>query len=358
MPEPLKNLYSPALITRLAKALKKVYPKFESTKFKKSVIDQHWSDKELKQRIHHVTFCLKRYLPDNYIRALNILKKISSHFSGLEHLFFADFVELYGLDHFPQSIVALELFTQHSTSELAVRPFIVKYPNKMMQQMNRWSRSKNYHLRRLSSEGCRPRLPWAMALTDFKNDPAPILNILARLKQDDSDYVRRSVANNLNDISKDHPQLVYDLTKQWLGRHADTDKLLKHACRTLLKRGEAKVLSLFGFKQAKHVELSQFKIDKSVKLGQLLNFSFRLKTNRKQLGKLRIEYALGFMRANGALSYKVFKISESNYLEQNKEINKTHSFKKISTRRYYPGIHSLAIIVNGTEVAKKRFQLT
>ena len=144
-------------------------------------------------------------------------------------MLFPDYVECYGLEHFDSSISALETFTKYSSAEFAVRPFIMRYEQKMMSQMRKWSRSKNHHLRRLSSEGCRPRLPWSMALPAFKQDPTAILTIISALLSDGSEYVRRSVANNLNDISKDHPEIVIEITRQNLGQSDATDKLLKHA---------------------------------------------------------------------------------------------------------------------------------
>jgi len=357
MPEPLKNLFTPTLINNLSTAIKSRYPEFNSQQFKRTIFDPNWEQLELKQRLRHITLGLNQFLPSSYAKALSILKPVSKNLTGFEYMFFPDYVELYGLDHFDESIKALEHFTQYSTSEMAVRPFIVKYPKKMMAQMTRWSRSDNFHVRRLSSEGCRPRLPWSMALPEFKKDPAPILNILERLKQDESEYVRRSVANNLNDISKDNPKLVINLAKQWLGNHPDTDWLVKHACRTLLKQGEPKVMRLFGFKKASHVAFTKFKLEKSVPRGKSLNFSFSLNTQQNQLGKLRLEYAVGFLRANGQLSEKVFKISEAHYQDQKRDVVKTHSFEPITTRRYYPGKHCISIIINGNAIAKRYFHL-
>src|SRR5690606_550673 len=144
-------------------------------------------------------------LPPDYIEAVGVLKKAAPYFTGLEAMIFPDFVETYGLDHWEASMDALELMTRYSSSEYAVRPFIAKDTERMMAQMLEWAHSDSEHVRRLASEGCRPRLPWAMGLTMLKKDPSPILPILETLKQDESLYVRRSVANNLNDISKDHP---------------------------------------------------------------------------------------------------------------------------------------------------------
>ena len=227
----------------------------------------------------------------------------------------------------------------------------------MMPQMLLWARSENHHVRRLASEGCRPRLPWAMALPEFKKDPSQVLAILELLKNDDSEYVRRSVANNLNDISKDNPQLLIDVAKSWMGNTSNTDALLKHACRGLLKSGNQTVLSLFGLKPANHVELSDFEVDTDVAIGDSLQIEFCLSTADECLGKLRIEYAVSFLRSNGGSSNKVFKISEADFLQQIKRVTKRHSFKLISTRRYYAGPHMIEVIINGEIKASGPFQL-
>ncbi len=358
MPEPLKNLYTETLIDNLSKTIKTHYADFNCRQFKRYIFNQHWPQLELLQRLRHVTQGLHQYLPTSYSQALNILKPVSINMNGFEFMFFPDYVALYGLEHYEESITALEYFTRYSTSEMAVRHFIIRYPKRMMTQMLRWSRSDNYHVRRLSSEGCRPRLPWSKALPEFKKDPTPIIKILERLKQDESEYVRRSVANNLNDIAKDHPDLVLKLATQWYGKHTDTDWLVKHGCRSLLKQGNTKALRLFGLKKPSHVTIQKFKVTKTVRLGDSLNFSFNLSTHKKILGKLRIEYAIGFLRANGTLSDKVFKISEAVYPDNTRAITKNHSFKVITTRRYYPGEQSIAIIINGHEFAKRKFTLS
>ena len=184
MAELLKNIYNKRLVTSLATEIMKFYPYFNNEEFINHVIDKKWKNKELKQRIRHISESLKNALPDNYKKSIKILKPVSLKFSGLEHLIFPDFVELCGLDDLDTSIPAMEYFTQRSSSEFPVRPFIIKYQNKMMKQMNVWSKSKNEHVRRLACEGCRPRLPWAMALPEFKNDPNLILPRLERRSEE------------------------------------------------------------------------------------------------------------------------------------------------------------------------------
>ena len=357
MPEPLKNRYNRQFIKALSTEIKKHYRAFDVAGFTSSIFNKDWKNEELKQRMRHITQSLHQYLPSDYDQALAILKPASSKFSGFEPMFFPDYVECYGLDEYRESMLALETFTKYSSSEFAVRPFIIRYEKKMMTQMKKWSASNNHHVRRLSSEGCRPRLPWAMALPKYKADPEPVLNILESLLDDDSEYVRRSVANNLNDISKDHPDKVLEIIRLNLGRSEKTDRLLKHACRTLLKQGDSKALKLFGYPSPTHVTVRKLSIQKSTLIGDTLSFSFSLHSNDRNLGKIRIEYGIDFMKANGKRLRKVFKISESEIKDNSRSLTKNHSFKIISTRKYYPGLHGLAIIINGQQIAEGNFQL-
>ena len=221
----------------------------------------------------------------------------------------------------------------------------------MMQQMLEWSRHPNHHLRRLASEGCRPRLPWAKALPAFKQNPDDILPILENLKNDPSEYVRKSVANNLNDISKDHPELVVSIAKKWKDHTKNTDWIIKHACRTLLKQGNAEVMQLHGFGSSKKIKLQNFEIlTPHVNIGDYLAFRFLLQNLENKPKKIRLEYAIYYQKANGTLSKKVFMISEKEYPAQSETtILRKQSFKLISTRKFHPGLHQIGIIINGIE---------
>jgi len=355
--EPLKNLYNRQLITNLGNEISKQHSAFDKKTFNQIVFDDHWKEKELKQRMRHIAECLHQQLPGNYKKAINILKPVSEKFNGFEYMFFQDYVELYGLDDHEISMSALEHFTKYASSEFAVRAFILQDEKRMIKQMQDWANSDNHHVRRLATEGCRPRLPWAIALPLFKKNPQPVLKILKILMNDESEYVRRSVANNLNDISKDNPEIVLDWARQWLGQNSNTDKIIKHACRTLLKQGNQNALMLFGFTEPEHIRISQFSLQPKVALNENLPFSFLLVSKDKQLGMCRIEFAIDFVKANGSLSRKVFKIAEADYAEKEKRVTKYFSFKKISTRKYYAGKHRLTIIVNGVEQISKPFNL-
>ncbi|ABM03162.1 DNA-3-methylpurine glycosylase [Psychromonas ingrahamii 37] len=368
MAEPLKDVYNKVFILDLADQVLSVYPDFCCTAFQDVIFDAEWDDKALKARIRTITNALHRFLPAPFEQSIVILEKIAHRFSGLEALFFPDFVEKYGLDHYQSSLQALEYFTRYSSAEFAVRPFILKYPEAMMAQMFIWSQSDNEHVRRLASEGCRPRLPWAFALSEFKQDPQPLFIILEQLKDDPSEYVRRSVANNLNDISKDHPAVVIKVAQRWLQQADNNDldnnnnlgnnrqRLVKHACRGLLKQANPIILSLFGFHRPENIKIIAFKVDDVVMMGDKLLFSFTL-SSQAALGKLRVEFAIDFMKKNGSLAGKIFQISESTITKNCKQISKQFDFKKISTRQYYPGLHHLSVIVNGRLLSKKVFFL-
>jgi 3-methyladenine DNA glycosylase AlkC len=360
MAELLKNLYNQNYIKLLSNEIKSFYSEFDSLGFSTNIFNEDWDDKELKQRMRHISIVLGDFLPNDYTQSIEILKASFSrlnHSYGLENMIFQDYVEVYGLDNFKESMEALEHFTNKCSSEFAIRQFILKYPKETMVQMLIWTSSSNSHVRRLASEGCRPRLPWAIALTDFKSNPSEVLIILEKLKDDESEYVRNSVANNINDISKDNPKIVKKLANSWIANNKNRDSLLKHGCRTLLKASDKEVLNLFGFTHPETIELNNFEIMSNVKMGEELLFSFLI-NSKKELGKLRVEYAVDFLRKNGSHNTKVFKISEGVFTQNEKLISKKYSFKAISTRAYYKGQHKLSIIINGIVFAKKEFTLS
>jgi 3-methyladenine DNA glycosylase AlkC len=359
MAEPFKNFFNEKLVSDLADSLKSVYPKFDKKKLMKTVFDADWEPRELKDRMRHITNMLHDTFDMKYADSLKILRKIADDFEGFSSIIFADYVEVYGLNNFKESVAALEQFTKNSSSEFAVRPFIMKYPEEMMNQMEKWSKSKNHHVRRLSSEGCRPRLPWAMALPEFKKDPTPILPILEQLKNDESEYVRKSVANNLNDISKDHPELVLKIAKKWKGKTKETDWIVKHACRTLLKKGNKEALEMFGVSKTISTEVTQLKIEnEKVKIGDSTHFSFDVKLKEEATQKVRLEYKIHYVNASGGISQKIFKISEIELQPgEVKSYRKKLSFKDLTIRKHFPGKHLLVIVVNGVEKKGINFKL-
>ncbi|MES2676957.1 MAG: DNA alkylation repair protein [Pseudomonadota bacterium] len=366
MPFQLKEIYNQQFFSTLCQSLTKSYPKFSEQKFLALIFDDQWQKRELKQRMRHISHCLNQSLTNSYPQNIQILKQTAADFpqekmSGLALVIFADYVETFGLEDFSTSINALEFFTEFGSAEFAIRHFLVKYEKPTLKQMLLWAKSKNHHIRRLASEGCRPRLPWGIALAQYKKDPTKILPILEILKDDQEEYARRSVANNLNDIAKDHPEIALDLAQKWL-KNADENltRLVKHGLRGLLKKGDQRALRLFAI-HSDHgatIELFAIKFDLQknlVKVGENLSFSFRLINQKKN--KIRLEYAIYFLMKNGQYSKKIFQIVQKNLDEGKFIFNKKHSFRVISTRKYYSGEHRLGLVLNGVEIETKIFNL-
>ncbi len=359
----LKDLYSPSFYKNLADAMAEIMPSFSKQKFIQQVFTDDFAVKELKARMRHTSHVLHAFMPSDFKKTVGIMEKLIHQLKkkgigedGLTYMFLADYIEVYGIDDFETSVQDIEFITQFVSCEFAVRPFILKYGDKMMEQMESWSLHKSYKVRRLASEGSRPRLPWAMAIPALKKDPSSLLPILENLKNDPSEWVRRSVANNLNDIAKDHPVWVIALARKWKGISKETDAIIKHGSRTLLKQGHAEILSHYGLK-SKNVHISAFKIGTpSIKIGGHLSFSFQVFNQDKKKQTVRLEYGLYYRKSHNQLTRKVFKISEKIYeVGARIEIHRRQSFKKITTRVFYPGKHQLSIIVNGEEKILKSF---
>ncbi len=305
MAEQLKNVYTKEYIQNLSTKIKENHTSFDTNGFINAIFDTTWQNLELKARMRHIALQLNAFLPLPYKQQLEILKSVSKDFFSFEAMFFQDFVEVFGLDDFENSMKALEVFTVESSSEFAIRAFILKYEQKTMEQMKLWAKSSNEHIRRLACEGCRPRLPWAVALPRFKKDPALVLEIIELLKNDKSKYVQKSVANNLNDISKDNPQLVIEFVKAHLGVSKELDWICKHASRTLLKKGNKDILGLFDFQKANHINLTKFCYDKKVFVDDFLIFSFEI-SSKDNIGNVRIEYAIDYLKSNNTHNRKIF----------------------------------------------------
>ncbi|RXJ60752.1 DNA alkylation repair protein [Candidatus Marinarcus aquaticus] len=356
MAEALKEVYTHQYIKNLASKVEEQYDAFNTEAFIHEIFNETWKDMELKMRMRHIAIILNEYLPLPYKEQLEVLKPASQHFVSFEAMFFQDFVELYGLDNFEDSMKALEVFTYESSSEFAIRQFILKYEEQTLHQMKLWAQNPCEHLRRLASEGCRPRLPWAIALNAFKKDPTKVLEIIELLKNDESTYVQKSVANNLNDISKDNPQVVIEFVKNNLGKHKNLDWICKHGSRTLLKQGDEQILKLFGYRQASHVKIKEFTHDEVVVNEGELNFKFTLQSIQS-LGNLRVEYAIYYLKANQTHNKKMFMLSQNSIKVNEKTFEKKQSFKNMTTRKHYSGKHYIALYVNGEEMIKKEFEL-
>jgi len=366
MASPFKDLFSVEFYNLLSKNIKNIFPQFKDKSFINDIYIPAFEKMELKERMRHTTLVLHNYMPESYIETIDLFMQlidllISQHNKEdnlLGFMFLPDYVEIFGIDDYETSVKAFEKITQFISCEFAVRPFIIKYEDRMIKQMIEWSLHNHPMVRRLASEGSRPRLPWAMALPVFKKNPAPILPILENLKNDPNIWVRKSVANNLNDISKDNPDFVISLVKKWHGNNKHTDAIVKHACRGLLKQGHPEILGLYGLKSDSFTIKDLFITNKEIHMGESLTFSFTIENNQDSPQTARIEYFIYHMKANGQLTPKIFKISERILKPLEKiVINRAHPFKYITTRKFYSGEHRLSIVINGKETDSDSFTL-
>lgn len=362
-----KHWINEALVKKMAEHIRHHYPQFDSRRFVQ--LSPQLAALEMKSRIRLICDYLHSHLPQDYKSALRILLKATTaphpkydSLKGFDLWAFTEFVHRYGLEDLDASLRALHTLTQRFTGEFAIRPFLIHRQEETLAVLKRWAHDKNYHVRRLVSEGSRPRLPWGEVLQAFIKDPKPTLALLEELKYDDELYVRKSVANHLNDITKTHPDLVLRTLKSWSkncpAEHQEkVDWITRHALRTQIKAGNPKALRLLGYHTDAEVRMSDLKLRKSkVKAGDYLEFSFSLTS--RQMAKVVVDYAIHYKKSNGGNSSKVFKLANKELPAREPiVISKRHSFKPVTTRRLYSGRHIVEILVNGRSLGRKEFQV-
>ncbi|MBV1869178.1 MAG: DNA alkylation repair protein [Marinosulfonomonas sp.] len=373
MAEPFKNLFNAELIHAMAGNLARTSDQFDGDQFLGRALGG-LDDLELMERSEQILRALTAAYAIPFSDAvdamlaalhpqtdaeLSDMRSDESGIAGWAVMPMAGFVARHGLDTPEFSLAALREMTMRSSSEFAVRPFFRDHPDRTLKVAADWAADPNLHVRRLASEGSRPRLPWGIKLHGFVKQPSLILPLLTTLRDDPSEYVRRSVANNLNDIAKDHPDLVADLAAKWL-KSADENRvrLVKHACRTLLKNGHPDALNAFGFSPP---NLKQCKVTLSsdtVIVGDKLGISLTLLGGDKPQDLL-IDYVIHFMRANGKLSPKVFKWTKITLQPgEARTLVKSHAYRKVTTRKDYPGRQHVSVRINGQDFDGPAFELS
>ena len=358
----IRDVFSRSSVSALAERIHSVFQDFAKDDFIESTI-KDFAELSLSERNLEICKGLEKYLPASFPKAVNILLEALGDELKEDELEASRgfiimpqtiFVARNGMENFELSMHALEEMTKRFSSEFAIRYFIIEEPKKTLEQMKKWAVHENCHVRRLASEGSRPLLPWAMRLNEFVKNPAPVIEILELMKNSPERYVERSVANNLNDISKHHPQLVTDLLSKWQ-KEKISPWLISHALRTLFKKGNPEALKLNGFDPEAKIEVSDLEFVKSqIKLGESIEFSFKIVSEGPQ--KLMIDYIVHHMKANGKTSPKVFKLAKKT-ISGEETVIKKHSIREITTRKYYPGSHLLQIQINGKVYAESSFEL-
>ena len=358
MAEPLKHLIDEAVVETLRARLD--LPRSFAVEAASAL-----SSLELKDRVRHLSRMLHKVLPAEFPAAVDrILGALPPPSQDDQALMgevwvwpLAQFIEDYGCNEPELSLLALHAITQRFSAEFAVRPFIDQHPELTLAMFASWVDDPNLHVRRLVSEGSRPRLPWGQRLPGVQHDPQRTLALLERLKDDPEEYVRRSVANHLNDISKDHPDLVTEVARRWLAEDgADRKALVRHALRGLIKGGHAGALDVLGFGPPQ-VTVEDFTVTPDrVLVGGALTIRGCLRSDATQ--SLIVDYAVHHRKANGKSSAKVFKgrtaeVALGDLFTWEKE----HSLRPVTTRRYYPGAHRVELLVNGQALAEASFEL-
>lgn len=371
MAEQLKHFFSPALVRRLAGDIEAVHPPFPSRAFIRDATTG-LEDLELLDRGKHIGRALARHLPTNYPAALDVLLRSLGPEHATDELVGVGmgpfyyyphtiFVAEHGLDDFERSMKAQYELTKRFSAEGSIRPFIAKDPERTLATLLVWARDPNPHVRRLVSEGTRLRLPWAMRVPWLDENPDRVLKLLELLKDDRATLVRRSVANNLNDLGKVHPALLVRTCEAWLqNASAERKALVEHALRSAVKRGEPNALRLLGYgkKPAVTVEDVRF-APKRVAIGGRVSMSFVLRSKSRTAQDLLVDIAVHFVKAGGKASKKVFKLKRVSLPARGKiELKTNISLAVHTTRKPNPGKHLVDVLVNGEPFHAGSFDVT
>jgi 3-methyladenine DNA glycosylase AlkC len=336
-----------------------VYPAFNAKAFLKMANDG-LADLSIMQRMARVSECLHAALPLGYDESLDILRALAPRLnSGFVSISLPHYVAMYGAHDFEQSMDALKYFTAFGSAEFAIRYFLRSDLQRSLALMQQWSLDDNEHVRRLASEGSRPRLPWSFRLEQIQRDPTLAEGILDNLKSDASLYVRKSVANHLNDITKDHPEWVLDVIEGWSLENKHTAWIAKHALRSLIKQGNQRALAIIGASGKAEVEIIGVTVEPAViRLGEKITLSFDVKSTVAESQRLVIDYAIDYVKANGGTSAKVFKLKALTLAGGGSEfVSRGQHIKELTTRKHYVGKHAVHIMVNGERLASTSFEI-
>jgi len=364
----LRDSYGPDVPRRLAGMLAAVQPAFPRQRFLRRTLDGY-AALSLTARARRMSDALRATLPDDYVEALAILlasvgpplaKTRDNGLAPFLYLPHVYFVADHGLDHFEASMHAQHVLTQRFTAEFSIRPFLVRHRDATLARLREWTGDPSEHVRRLVSEGTRPRLPWAARLPEFQRDPRPVLGLLEALRDDPSPYVRRSVANNLNDIGKDHPALLAETAGRW-SRGASPARawIVRHALRTAVKRGERAALAVVGYAAQARVALEAARIlPLRPAIGQAVSITFTLRSTAARSQRLLVDLRVHYKRAGGRTHAHVFKLKTLTLPAGGRiDFHKRLSLADLSTRRHHPGNHAVEALVNGRPLELGVFQL-
>jgi 3-methyladenine DNA glycosylase AlkC len=359
--EPFKNKYNKALVSLIADEIQVAFSEFDKKSFVKNT-SKGLDKLEMKARVDQISNNLTTFLPSSFIQSSRIIKKVLHQKNLTEFSLwpFSVFVEVNGINDFKRSMDLLKEITILFTSEFGVRPFYEKYPNETLEYFTNNITHKNEHVRRWVSEGSRPNLPWGKSVSHIPKNLKSHVKMLSSLKDDNSLYVRKSVANHMNDITWLDPELAITTLKAWnKSPSEELSWVIRHALRNLLKKGHPGALQLLGFNPESRVKVRNFSIDKkNVKEGDYFYLSIDIISENKHESKLMVDYNIYYPKSNGHLSKKTFKGKNSSLANSEQlSFSKKVSFKKVTTRTHHKGLHYIELQINGKPLNKLSFNL-
>lgn len=381
MATPLKDLFGPEMVHRAARDIAAVHADFDVAGFTSGALDG-FDDLELTPRCRQIAAAMAEFLPADRGQAIDIIVASlgperencdpddaarsgnpdvdDNPMSGFFYLPHGYFVAEHGDGHFEKVMTANYEITKRATSEFSIRTPLRDHTGATLKVLHTWARDPNVHVRRLVSEGTRPRLPWSFRLRVFQEDPEPVIELLEILKDDPVEYVRRSVANNLNDIAKDHPEAVIEVGRRWW-KDGDQNRrrLVRHALRTLIKAGEPGALAVLGYGADSPITVGGTQIKPATpSIGDKVKIEVQLDNPGRTPAGALVDIRIHFVKANGSTSPKVFKGAELTLAPgESGAVRKSISLAQHATRTHYPGTHHVELLVNGGAVPVGTFDL-
>ncbi|WP_335945714.1 DNA alkylation repair protein [Pseudomonas sp. G166] len=355
----LKEIFNSARLEHIASEMLVVYPAFDAKAFL-HMANEGLAELSVMQRMARVSECLHAVLPLDYEASLELLRDLAPRLNSMfVSMFLPHYVASYGRHAFDLSMDALKYFTRFGSSEFAVRHFLRDDLARTLKVMHDWALDTNEHVRRLASEGSRPRLPWSFHLEPIQANPDLAAAILDALKTDDSLYVRKSVANHLNDVTKQHPDWVLDQIEGWPLQDRHTAWIARHALRSLIKQGHPRALAVIGVGGKAQVEILDLKVTPAViRLGEQISLSFKVQSTLGQSQRLVIDYAIDYVKASGGTSAKVFKLKTFDLPAHGcASLSRSQHIRELTTRRHYAGRHVVHLLVNGERLGSTAFDI-
>lgn len=359
-----KDYFDPAAAHALAAQMAGALPGFDRTRFV-ALATGGLDDLEFQGRVVQFSNALAATLPKSVPRALAVLTEslppalpsCNAVTDGWLQWPLGQFIADYGLGHFDAAMEAMIELTKRFSSEFAVRPYVERYPEATFARLSELTGDPDPHVRRWCSEGTRPRLPWGRRLHALIADPSPLWPILEALKDDPEPYVRRSVANNLNDIAKDHPELVIDRCRAWSASE-ERAWIVKHALRSLVKAGDPAALEVVGFAPPQKLSAELQIRPRRVAMGGEIALTARLSSRAARSQHVVVDYVVHYVRRGGKVSAKVFKWTTCRLAARGEtELAKRHSLRRTTIRALYPGLHRVELQINGARLAEASFRL-